>query len=65
MTAPPRQKRIWRPWYLLPVIPLCSDCNVPCIVKHTSTADDGKRIQHRYCPQCSKPFKTTYRPDTE
>jgi hypothetical protein len=26
-------------------------------------AEDGKRVQHRYCPNCRKPFKTSYRVD--
>ncbi|HEY0983770.1 MULTISPECIES: hypothetical protein [unclassified Schlesneria] len=63
MTATSRPKRSWRPWYTLPEIPLCVDCKVICIVKHTHTTDDGKRIQHRYCPKCRKPYKTTYRPE--
>ena len=63
MTTAPRQKRNWRPWYMLPEMPICADCKVICIVKHTRTADDGKRIQHRYCPKCRKPYKTTYRPE--
>ena len=60
MSTQSRPKRIWRPWYQLPVPPLCPDCQVVCIVKHTGTAPDGRRIQHRYCPQCHRPNKTTY-----
>jgi transposase len=61
MKTKPQQKRDWKPWYLLPELPICPDCQVACIVRHSSIADDGKRIQHRYCPNCRKPFKTSYR----
>lgn len=53
----PKPKRAWVPWYRLPVLPLCEDCGVPCIVGSSPTVD-GRKTQHRYCPCCKKPFKT-------
>ena len=63
MKTKPQQKRTWKPWYLLPERPICADCQVVCLVRHTGIAEDGKRVQHRYCPNCRKPFKTSYRVD--
>lgn len=55
-------KREWRPWYNMQVPPLCLKCQVPCIVKRTRTTADGRRIQHRYCPECGQSQKTSYDP---
>ena len=40
--------------------PICQKCDRPCIVRRTRTASDGSRIQHRYCPVCGVPRKTSY-----
>ena len=63
MKTKPQQKRAWKPWYLLPEVPICADCQVVCIVRHSGIAEGGKRVQHRYCPNCRKPIKTSYRVD--
>ena len=63
MKTKPQQKRAGKPWYLLPEPPICADCQVVCIVRHSSIAEGGKRVQHRYCPNCRRPFKTSYRVD--
>ncbi|WP_397570649.1 hypothetical protein [Schlesneria sp. T3-172] len=53
-----RKKRAWRPWYLMAVQPICTECRVPCVAGSTVTGANGSVVQYRYCPICRKAVKT-------
>ena len=54
---PKTMKRRWIPWYQLPVLPICPNCRLVCLVGKTVTGSDGKAVQHRYCRRCSFSLK--------
>lgn len=56
MTAEkPKKKRVWTPWYRLPLDlqAWCEQCRVPMDTTSSHVSDDGKsRVRTHRCPRC-------------